>query len=675
MFIGGAELTGTPTAPTATAGTNTTQIANTLFVNSAITTADSGNVKTTGSQSITGIKSFSNPNSAPIQVTTNNGNGILVNATTGIGLQATSSGNFTAANFTGQAGANTLTITNQSGSTGAGLAISNTGSGVSIASSGGSVNTFTVDKLGTTTATSFIKSAAPSTNLLLAGGGDISQFSLPFLSLNGGRMKGTIKSGLASSGLGKVTDQTLLNIYDGGASDAQYGIGISTGGGMEYMANQSVNDTHKFYGGTDNNSPTLQFKIAGNGQSTFYSTVTAPTFIGNLSGNATSADNLIAYDSGNLVKWGWDGRITYKLNSVDFGRSVPMDISGNASTATTANSATTLETGRSSVRTEAGSGDFSILQYNSSGNYLRQALGINNQTGAANFSSSVTSTGFVNSTAPATNILLANGTTIPQTGVSNISNSNLTLNADRELNGVPNVNGEGTYGLKFRDLKHFKTSAFQPNGKRAEFSLFPIGQPGKLFEIFANQDANLEGSPFLDGLTNLTRLGFYEFGGLSSSVDVYGPYIEYVSNEHIFKNGPVTIDNLAGSGTRALVADANGTLSTVASVDSRPYKVYTALLNQTGTNAPVATVLENTLGVATVWTRFGVGQYICTSNAFIAGKTTVQITRTNPTIPDFSINMGGQFSGTNTVGITTFNTTGYLDGQLTSATIEIRVYN
>ena len=32
-----------------------------------------------------------------------------------------------------------------------------------------------------------------------------------------------------------------------------------------------------------------------------------------------------------------------------------------------------------------------------------------------------------------------------------------------------------------------------------------------------------------------------------------------------------------------------------------PYKVYTALLTQTGTNAPVATVLENTLGGTPVW--------------------------------------------------------------------------
>lgn len=55
----------------------------------------------------------------------------------------------------------------------------------------------------------------------------------------------------------------------------------------------------------------------------------------------------------------------------------------------------------------------------------------------------------------------------------------------------------------------------------------------------------------------------------------------------------------------------------------RPYKVYTALLTQTGTNAPVATVLENTIGNI-VWTRDDVGQYTGTLNgAFTVNKTTV----------------------------------------------------
>lgn len=43
------------------------------------------------------------------------------------------------------------------------------------------------------------------------------------------------------------------------------------------------------------------------------------------------------------------------------------------------------------------------------------------------------------------------------------------------------------------------------------------------------------------------------------------------------------------------------------------YLVYTALLTQTGTGAPVATVLENTLGVDLVWTRESAGSYLATA--------------------------------------------------------------
>ena len=41
-------------------------------------------------------------------------------------------------------------------------------------------------------------------------------------------------------------------------------------------------------------------------------------------------------------------------------------------------------------------------------------------------------------------------------------------------------------------------------------------------------------------------------------------------------------------------------------------KVYRALLTQTGTNAPVATVLENTLGGTVVWSYGDVGIYLAT---------------------------------------------------------------
>ena len=54
-------------------------------------------------------------------------------------------------------------------------------------------------------------------------------------------------------------------------------------------------------------------------------------------------------------------------------------------------------------------------------------------------------------------------------------------------------------------------------------------------------------------------------------------------------------------------------------------KVYRALLTQTGTSAPVATVIENTIG-SIVWTRVNVGHYRGTlSSAFTSNKTHVLI--------------------------------------------------
>jgi hypothetical protein len=55
-----------------------------------------------------------------------------------------------------------------------------------------------------------------------------------------------------------------------------------------------------------------------------------------------------------------------------------------------------------------------------------------------------------------------------------------------------------------------------------------------------------------------------------------------------------------------------------------PYKVYTATITQSGTLAPVATVLENTLGGTVTWTYNSVGAYNITSDGlFTQGKTVV----------------------------------------------------
>lgn len=55
-------------------------------------------------------------------------------------------------------------------------------------------------------------------------------------------------------------------------------------------------------------------------------------------------------------------------------------------------------------------------------------------------------------------------------------------------------------------------------------------------------------------------------------------------------------------------------------------KVYRALLTQAGGSAPVATVLQNTLGSTPVWSYISTGSYGLTlAGAFPVGKTLVRI--------------------------------------------------
>jgi hypothetical protein len=53
------------------------------------------------------------------------------------------------------------------------------------------------------------------------------------------------------------------------------------------------------------------------------------------------------------------------------------------------------------------------------------------------------------------------------------------------------------------------------------------------------------------------------------------------------------------------------------SVDSRPYKVYTALLSQTGTGAPIATILENTLESDITYFRDSTGTYYAEASEYV----------------------------------------------------------
>lgn len=117
------------------------------------------------------------------------------------------------------------------------------------------------------------------------------------------------------------------------------------------------------------------------------------------------------------------------------------------------------------------------------------------------------------------------------------------------------------------------------------------------------------------------------------------------------------------------------------------YKVYTALLTQSGTNAPVATVLENTLVGTVSFYYNGEGEYvIVSSEGWDETKTTFQLEASNgfdltgALIPSYIPIIGGGKT------MTTYNNIGTAGSQpplilpqsnniLTNSLIEIRVYN
>ena len=99
------------------------------------------------------------------------------------------------------------------------------------------------------------------------------------------------------------------------------------------------------------------------------------------------------------------------------------------------------------------------------------------------------------------------------------------------------------------------------------------------------------------------------------------------------------------------------------------YTVYTALLTQAGAAAPVATIMQNTLGGTITWTRTGTGAYTATiANAlFTSNKTMVFINGGSATA---TANIEWASPTTTTV---TIDTTA--DSVLTKASIEIRIYS
>jgi len=96
------------------------------------------------------------------------------------------------------------------------------------------------------------------------------------------------------------------------------------------------------------------------------------------------------------------------------------------------------------------------------------------------------------------------------------------------------------------------------------------------------------------------------------------------------------------------------------------YKVYTALLTQTGQDVPEAIVLQNTLGYEISWLYDGIGYYYSNISAF--GTNSLVFIQNNTGIDNGYTDITATISGGYVVIYT--NT----DGILNKTPIEIRVY-
>lgn len=123
-----------------------------------------------------------------------------------------------------------------------------------------------------------------------------------------------------------------------------------------------------------------------------------------------------------------------------------------------------------------------------------------------------------------------------------------------------------------------------------------------------------------------------------------------------------------GDGTHALKTSGGG--------GGAAYKTYVALVTQTGTAAPAATVLENTLAGAPAWSRVTQGQYRLTlAGAFGAAKTAVFITGVNQSDGAAPVNFHTWGGEGNFITLTVLDSTqmgAALDEW--SASVEVRVY-
>ena len=328
-----------------------------------------------------------------------------------------------------------------------------------------------------------------------------------------------------------------------------------------------------------------------------------------------------------------------------------------------------------SISSQSGNGD-SYVSNITSGGTGRNYVGRND--GAETYSvdkiGNVIGNSYIKRSTPVNNILLAGGGDLAQ---GTAFNKNFGTTVGTVVEG-------GTLGSNaYTSTAYLPLTGGTVNATNATINYKVSSNNGALYNSWYDFNNN--------------RISFLGFGGGTQSNATFYVASENGGNIALTTTGvgKVVVPSLSGTGTRTVVADASGNLSApdiptaptapagtnttqiattafvLANSSARPYKVYTALLSQSGTSAPVATVLENTLGGTVVWSYVSIGQYRGTlTGAFLSNKTVVFLTNV---YGKYFLTGGRENDNSVMIGTQAPNG-GSTNGDLSNSSIEIRVY-
>lgn len=160
----------------------------------------------------------------------------------------------------------------------------------------------------------------------------------------------------------------------------------------------------------------------------------------------------------------------------------------------------------------------------------------------------------------------------------------------------------------------------------------------------------------------------------------YRPLVLYSDYPYKLSNGTFFFDGGVGGGgiesvtaeNASIVVDNTDPLNPVVGL---PYLVYRALLSQSGTDAPTAIVLENTLGETPTFSYAGAGTYGLNTvgNVFTTNKTFVMLNPYSEGNDTTVVNTATKAGG-NTVQLNSYLSNVGADGLLLFSEIEILVY-